>query len=859
MMKEINLVDSNKVAQIKEIVISSIDYVRNHISVDDYSVILYFLTLKRNNLLSNIEDADQNTFKEYISYNISISDLDSHNKLFFENLSLFYEPTFNSLDIIRIKAIVKLYNDLDESLLELNFQDIFDTVLYYIVTIQGKNFGGSILPVELSKFICSLSNFTENGEVNKQNPATPLVYNPFAGYNSLNVFLPKKCYTISQEINSKMSAVASLRKTAYNREFNYEETDSINNWHFNFLNDNEFEINDNQYDRIKFDLIISDPPKGAKLVFPQVGMFGSINNYEHFLIEKGLDSLKVDGKIIALLSASFLFRIGIEERLRKHLVELDLIDTIISLPGGILSNTNIQTVILVINKNKSSKGVIRLIKADQFIESDNSRIKVLNYASLTESTKVGIESDSLRFVSNEIVALNDYNLTVARYFQKEYPGKPIGEFCSELIGTRISTAGVGKYVRLRDLKEDKLEFNLTTEEIEESEYPRTVKFIEESCILVSLRWKTLKPTFFNYTGCGIYISNDILALKLNESIADVGYFINELISNDVTDQLNAIRVGATIPNIHKRDFFQVKIVLPENIEDQKAIFRKIAEALAEKKKEDLLSFSKFHGLEKEMYEQNTFLRHTLAGPASNLISSLVNIKTILKEQVIALSPGIMSLKVSENHLNTFEDYLNIIERDILKISTTVKRQLKVDNNISSKLLTPIDLMHFLDKFVKEQKENSSLNYNISFSFDMPDLKELYQEDDMKIKVLANEDLLFDMLNNIIENAVRHAFGNDMSNTIDVELSIVNGTYKNLSPKAKISVSNSGKPISEDFTLEDFIRKGSTMGVNSGEGFGGWYINEIVKHFNGTLNLERLEKENSNKLVTSFEVIINITD
>ncbi|MBK7390179.1 MAG: hypothetical protein IPI23_14230 [Bacteroidetes bacterium] len=53
---------------------------------------------------------------------------------------------------------------------------------------------------------------------------------------------------------------------------------------------------------------------------------------------------------------------------------------------------------------------------------------------------------------------------------------------------------------------------------------------------------------------------------------------------------------------------------------------------------------------------------------------------------------------------------------------------------------------------------------------------------------------------------------------------------------QILFSNTGKTFPTDFTISDFIRKGSKFGTNSGAGYGGWYINEIIKKFNGAFDI-----------------------
>ena len=54
-------------------------------------------------------------------------------------------------------------------------------------------------------------------------------------------------------------------------------------------------------------------------------------------------------------------------------------------------------------------------------------------------------------------------------------------------------------------------------------------------------------------------------------------------------------------------------------------------------------------------------------------------------------------------------------------------------------------------------------------------------------------------------------------------------------------SNNGKPFPQNFSQEMFIKKGSKTGINGGNGFGGWYINEIMKKHKGYFEI--LDPEN----------------
>lgn len=60
-------------------------------------------------------------------------------------------------------------------------------------------------------------------------------------------------------------------------------------------------------------------------------------------------------------------------------------------------------------------------------------------------------------------------------------------------------------MRIRDLKDDKVDFNLDISIVEVTELRRPdIQQISESCLLLAMRWKTLKPTLFQFKDEPIY-------------------------------------------------------------------------------------------------------------------------------------------------------------------------------------------------------------------------------------------------------------------------------------------------------------------------------------------------------------------
>src|SRR5690606_5520863 len=122
----------------------------------------------------------------------------------------------------------------------------------------------------------------------------------------------------------------------------------------------------------------------------------------------------------------------------------------------------------------------------------------------------------------------------------------------------------GRLIRIKDLKSDKIDFNLEWESIDSSElWTRYIIEIKESCLFISARWKSLQLTCFEYTGTTIYgHQGDIIKLRINEKLVNKAYIINELHSDYIIEQVNAFRIGMTIPSINWRDLREVVIKLP---------------------------------------------------------------------------------------------------------------------------------------------------------------------------------------------------------------------------------------------------------------------------------------------------------
>ena len=137
-----------------------------------------------------------------------------------------------------------------------------------------------------------------------------------------------------------------------------------------------------------------------------------------------ISSLSVNGRIAAVAPHGVLFRGAAEGRIRKRVVDENLLDAVIGLPENLFYGTSIPACILVFKKNRVTTDVL-FIDASKKDEDGNLRyIKATNQNELGEKHIDDIvnayqsrrEWEKFAHVATkEEIKRNDYNLNIPRY------------------------------------------------------------------------------------------------------------------------------------------------------------------------------------------------------------------------------------------------------------------------------------------------------------------------------------------------------------------------------------------------------------------------------------------------------------
>ncbi len=191
-------------------------------------------------------------------------------------------------------------------------------------------------------------------------------------------------------------------------------------------NDWDFLRESNPAKKPKFDAVVANPPfsyrwdpteaLGEDMRFKNYGLAPKSAADFAFLLH-GFHYLKDEGVMAIILPHGVLFRGGVEERIRKKLLDDGHIDTVIGLPANLFYSTGIPVCILVLKKCKKSDDVLFINAAEHFEKGKRqNQLTDEHIEKIVETYQFRKEEErySKRIPMERIVA-EGYNLNISRY------------------------------------------------------------------------------------------------------------------------------------------------------------------------------------------------------------------------------------------------------------------------------------------------------------------------------------------------------------------------------------------------------------------------------------------------------------
>lgn len=134
-----------------------------------------------------------------------------------------------------------------------------------------------------------------------------------------------------------------------------------------------------------------------------------------------IKSMAADGKGACILPHGVLFRGYAEGEIRKNIVKAGYIKGLIGLPQNLFYGTGIPACIIILDKQEASdrKGIFMIDAKDGFVKDGNmNRLREEDIQRIVDTWEVWVDVPHYaRFVPQEEIEKNDYNLNIPRYIE----------------------------------------------------------------------------------------------------------------------------------------------------------------------------------------------------------------------------------------------------------------------------------------------------------------------------------------------------------------------------------------------------------------------------------------------------------
>lgn len=374
--------------------------------------------------------------------NVALSHIEEHNSGKLRNV--FRAIDFNSqVDFGDVKEknatlrnLLEDFNDLDLRPSQLGTADIIGDAYEYMISRfasdAGKKGGEFFTPSQVSDLVARLVNPKENDRI----------YDPTCGSGGLLLKAYRrvpsgKVAIYGQELNAQTWALCTMNMFLHG-------VDDARIWQGDTLSNPQ---NTEDGGLMKFQCVVANPPfsldkwdsgflsnagldaKGKK----QEKMTAELDPWKRFDMgvpptSKGdyafvlhmLHCLDAEnGRMAVVLPHGVLFRGASEGKIRRQLVELNLLDAVIGLPANLFYGTGIPACILVFKKNRSRRDVLFIDASgeDNFQKDKNQNVlREQDIAKIVETYAARADVEKYCHVASfDEIRENDFNLNIPRY------------------------------------------------------------------------------------------------------------------------------------------------------------------------------------------------------------------------------------------------------------------------------------------------------------------------------------------------------------------------------------------------------------------------------------------------------------
>lgn len=502
--------------------------------------------------------------------------------------------------------------------------EVFKDMLYYFASNEGKAGDEFITPYSLAELLSPLLDVGD-GEVYDGTAGSALLLTEAAKYAQKH---GQKVKLYGQEINPMIYALGKMNLIIHGIDHEYALGNTIMEPAFI-----EGQLK-------KFDYVLMNFPFSIKNWGSEKAEYDIYNRYKYGVpsnsnadmafVQHAIASLKEDGKAALIVTHGTLFRGGADKKIRKAILEADLIEAVIGLPQNLFFTTNIPVAILILNKKKSAelKGKIQFINAKDHVEKTRGQ-NVLRAEDQEKIINAYHNAEEIKQYSMfvPIEAIEDSNLNIAHYFTEDDVESIFGNvLVSKSTYENASTPKVelkelatiirgmntppkkdleqqeGEYylLQLADVQDGKIQFQqLNAIDLERDK--ANAYEVKEGDILLSSRGTAIKIAIVPALDKKLIASHNFIVIRPNNNVNS--YFIKSFLESPIgTYYISSKQKGTAVTVLSVKDI--ESILLPKvDTETQNKLGAAFAEADDELERAIQQAKEKYNSDYYELYDQ----------------------------------------------------------------------------------------------------------------------------------------------------------------------------------------------------------------------------------------------------------------
>lgn len=326
--------------------------------------------------------------------------------------------------------------------------DVYEYLIGQFAANAGKKGGEFYTPHEVSQVLAKI--VTKDA---KADDTQFRVYDPAMGSGSLLLTVKNELPDgnkqgsvdfYGQELNTTTYNLARMNLMMHGinyRNMNLKRGDTLDaDW--------PFAEKDGMQIPLKFDAVVANPPYSAKWDIKNVDRekdtrfkgygVAPASKADYAFVLHGLYHLDKTGTMAIVLPHGVLFRGASEGRIRKNIIDNNLLDTVIGLPANLFYGTSIPTAVLVFKGRESrrTKDVLFIDASSEFVKGKNqNKLSPENIDKIIETYEKREDVEKYAHVATlDEIKENDYNLNIPRYVDtfEEEEVTPLPQLAQEL-------------------------------------------------------------------------------------------------------------------------------------------------------------------------------------------------------------------------------------------------------------------------------------------------------------------------------------------------------------------------------------------------------------------------------------------